>query len=198
MAAQAGVKDTRRMNTDWHECRRALAEAQERVLKRLHLGNPAETLRSAELGLYLTDYPESWFCSPQNIAEIQNLIAARRQLVQGQTFPASGRILCAFYGWDTQMGEGNPASAGVIDDAYLPPWDTWFAVFPLAYDNGEGRVLLAWIPADLTEAVQEAIEIAATQPIHWMDEAFLVVSGTDAVFIQQLESELQLDRELKN
>lgn len=59
MAAQAEVKDTRRMTTDWHECRRALAEAQARVLKRLHLGNPAETLRSAELGLYLTDYPES-------------------------------------------------------------------------------------------------------------------------------------------
>lgn len=180
------------MTTDWNEHRRTLAEAQAWVLARLPLGNPAVALRSSELGAQLTEYPNQWFHRPQNGLEIEKLIALRRQLLQGQEAEslAKGRILCAFAGWDTQMGEGVSASDGVIDDAYLPPWDCWFAVFQLAEYGGTGQVLLAWIPDELVANVQNAMEVAATEPIHWLDEAFMAVSGTDQALMTQLNKEL--------
>lgn len=163
------------MTPDWTQHLRALAEAQTWATIRLDIAKPAESLRSTELGACLTDYPDGWFYNPQNLQEIPNLILKRRELlaeiVAFAQAPA-GRILCAFYGWDTQMGEGVAVSDGVIDDTYLPPWDTWFAVFPLAEVNStEQYVLLAWIPDMLMHLVQEAMEVAATQPIAWLSDA---------------------------
>lgn len=75
-----------------------------------------------------------------------------------------GRILCVVGDQDAAMGEGTVESNGVIDDAYLPPWDTWFA----CVQAGDHRLLLAWIPASLVNAVQAAIQVAATEPIAWL------------------------------
>lgn len=180
------------MAIDWDIHRRALAEAKAWVTPRLPLGEPAANLRSVELGAHLTEYPYGWFHETQNGVEIEKLIAVRHQLMHGPKAESSpqGRILCAFAGWDTQMGEGVPASDGVIDDAYLPPWDTWFAVFPLAEYGGRGQVLLAWVPDELVAHVVSAMEVAATEPIHWLDEASLAVSGEDREFIALLDREL--------
>jgi hypothetical protein len=77
----------------------------------------------------------------------------------------AGRILSALAGLDTAMGEGAAESRGVIDECYLPPWDAWFACLRPA----SHRLLLAWIPAELEPDVQAAIDIAATDPIAWLD-----------------------------
>ncbi|WP_189008519.1 hypothetical protein [Deinococcus roseus] len=71
------------------------------------------------------------------------------------------------------MGEGASASKGVIDDNYLPPWDTWFAFLS---QLPEARLLLAWIPEALSEWVQGAIEVGANHPIEWLD---VVVTAED-------------------
>lgn len=161
------------MSTPYAAHRRALAEAQAWVMGRLRLGNPAQVLRSEELGACLSGYPEYWFWTETNIAEIAELIRQRHELVSLPNLERkySGRILCCFYGRDTHMGEGEPASEGIIDYAYLPPWDTWFAVLD---DLTETHILLAWIPEQLTELVENAISASATESISWLDE---VVSG---------------------
>lgn len=134
---------------------------------------PATSLRSEELGQELSDYPNTWFCSKTNIYDIQALLARRQEILntrEGSEKSKAGRILCAFYGWDTAMGEGTPASKAVIDDAYLPPWDTWFAVLPLVREGSDAEyVLLAWIPSELETLVQDAINVGATEPIEWLD-----------------------------
>ena len=63
------------------------------------------------------------------------------------------------------MGEGAVESRGVIDECYLPPWDAWFACLRSAWQP----ILLAWIPAELEADVQAAIDVAATEPIAWLD-----------------------------
>jgi len=124
----------------------------------------------------LKDYPEAWLCNPLYAEQVENLMLTRRQR-EVQRLPGtdnSGRILVVLNGLDTGMGEGTPASNGVIDDAYLPPWDTWFAL--IVYSEHKNHpyspesILLAWIPAELTSVVQCAIEVAASQPIRWLDE----------------------------
>lgn len=83
-----------------------------------------------------------------------------------------GRILFVLANSDTAMGEGVPASDGIVDDAYLPPWDTWFAVLDLdpATEFSVPHILLAWIPKPLEAQVQAAIDVSATQPIGWLTE----------------------------
>ncbi|MFC5599180.1 hypothetical protein [Deinococcus cellulosilyticus] len=79
-----------------------------------------------------------------------------------------GRILCVGEETDTAMGEGVPASDGLIDNNYLPPWDSWFAY--LAGNEPSSGILLAWIPEPLEHKVQAALEVAATQPLIWLDQ----------------------------
>lgn len=136
-------------------------------------------MRSEELGKHLRGYPEFYWWEESDIAETIELFQRRRLLLQDlklEPLPKrQGRILCYMLDWDTSMGEGVPASDGIIDDAYLPPWDTWFGVVKLINKPSDDTALLAWIPDQLTEPVQCAIELAATQPIGWLDE---VMAGT--------------------
>ncbi len=72
------------------------------------------------------------------------------------------------------MGEGTPVSGGVIDDAYLPPWDCWFALLSLdpVIEFSTPYLLLAWIPTELVPAVQSAIDVAASEPLAWLSDHF--------------------------
>ncbi len=90
---------------------------------------------------------------------------------------APGRILCVVGDLDTAMGEGTIESNGIIDDTYLPPWDTWFA----CVHTGDHTLLLAWIPAPLVDGVQAAIYAAATEPIAWLVGPHPRVSAWQAV-----------------
>lgn len=73
-------------------------------------------------------YPGDWMYCALDCGEVGALIDRRRSLLADPT-PTSdaGRILCVVGDLDTAMGEGTVESNGIIDDAYLPPWDTWFA-----------------------------------------------------------------------
>lgn len=105
-------------------------------------------------------------------SEVRAVIEGRRTVLGPIAQPFSrGRILCVLSQTGTQMTEGVPASDGVIDESYLPPWDGWFAVLTL---HSESHLLLAWIPQALVENVQSAVEIAATTttPTTWLDEDF--------------------------
>lgn len=118
--------------------------------------------------LQLNGVYESWCCWDWDVQDIENLIQKRHELLPEHTPPlTNGRILCVGEDLDTFMGEGVPASYGVIDEYYMPPWDTWFAC--LQDPEGKEKVLLAWIPHPLIELVQSALEIAATQPLMWLD-----------------------------
>ncbi|MFC4637703.1 hypothetical protein [Deinococcus hohokamensis] len=64
------------------------------------------------------------------------------------------------------MGEGEPASQGVIDEIYLPPWDTWFALLSLEGSS----LLLAWIPQVFEPMVEDARLVGATEPLAWLDD----------------------------
>jgi len=99
---------------------------------------------------------------------IDQLIAKRAKLL-GDTaqedIAPPGRILAVLQDADTYMGEGEPASQGVIDEIYMPPWDTWFAYLPL----GRTGVLLAWIPSLFEPLVEGARVVAASEPLAWLD-----------------------------
>lgn len=190
------------MHSDWQAHRQALAEAQVWVMSRLHLGLPAEVLRSPELGTELLDYPDDWLYTQIRSDQVGALIQKRRRLLTKPLKPlqVKGRILCALDESDTAMGEGVPASGGVIDDTYLPAWDMWFAVLQLTAQAYESRpekhqLLLAWIPDELVLDVQAAIEVAATEPIIWLDNAvkgsWHVTLPTDLDLLRTAQRELQ-------
>jgi hypothetical protein len=162
------------MNHDWQAHRQALTEARLWVAQHFDPIHPATSLRSKELGQCLPDYPEEWLYGVFHPQQINDLIEQRRQLLAEAGAAASlrkGRILVVLSDSDTAMGEGTPASKGVIDDAYLPPWDTWFALLPLRQGSYRESVLLAWIPSVLETLVQNAIDVAASQHIEWLDAA---------------------------
>lgn len=113
-------------------------------------------------------YPDLWDSGPMSSKEIEILIQKRKALLAPTTETTSaGRILCVGEYVDTLLGEGETASNGLIDNWYMPPWDCWFAYLP-GEKPGEG-VLLAWIPDPLIEKVENAIEVAATAPLMWLD-----------------------------
>ncbi|MFC6592334.1 hypothetical protein ACFP81_10240 [Deinococcus lacus] len=149
-----------------HRC--ALAEAQAWVTQRLPLGSPADTLRSRELGECLTGYPSEWTFGELKVDEVERLILKRAALLQSSPTPLlkAGRILCSLLARDTGMGEGAPASQGIVDDTYLPPWDTWVATVQTADD----LALLSWIPDELSPPIQSAIDISAHCCLDWLDE----------------------------
>ncbi len=157
------------MPEDWKAHRQALVEAQAWCALRLDVAAPATSLRSA--ALRPVSYPDHWEYGTMVPGEVMDVIE-RRRTVLGPIAepPSSGRILCILDQTDTQMTEGVPASDGVIDESYLPPWDGWFAMLPLHSENH--LLLLAWIPAPLAERVQQAAEVSATTTITWLDEGF--------------------------
>lgn len=147
----------------WPDHLRALAEARSWCAARLDVARPAASLRSA--ALRPAGYPDEWLYGEIRPAGVDVLVATRRRLLPPEpTGTGEGRILCALGGLDTAMGEGAAESRGVIDECYLPPWDTWFACL----QAGGQRLLLAWIPAALEPGVQAAIAVAATDPIAWL------------------------------
>ena len=161
------------MQGDWNAHRQALAEAQAWCALKLDAAQPATSLRSE--ALRPAGYPEEWMYTVFHPDTFETVIQARRRLLLTHiTSRHSGRILCVFGDSDTAMGEGNPVSDGVIDDAYLPPWDTWFALLTLdpKIEFSTPHLLLAWIPLELTHKVQRAIDVAASEPLAWLSDSF--------------------------
>jgi hypothetical protein len=149
---------------DWPEHRRALTEARNWCSQRLDLSHPADSLRSP--ALRPAGYPDQWLYGEIFAERVDALVADRRQMLPSPLpTGGAGRILCALAGLDTAMGEGAAESRAVIDECYLPPWDGWLACLRSA----SHRLLLAWIPAELEPDVQAAIDVAATDPIAWLD-----------------------------
>jgi hypothetical protein len=152
------------MTDAWRPHARALAEARVWCAAHHDPTRPAATLRTPALAP--PGYPQDWLYGAMFPDRIDALIVRRRFLLGDTTTAtaAPGRILCILGDEDLAMGEGTALSRGVIDDAYFPPWDTWFACLPRA----RSALLLAWIPADLERDVQAAIDVAATEPIAWL------------------------------
>jgi hypothetical protein len=161
------------MPEDWNAHRQALTETQAWCALKLDIAEPATSLRDA--ALEPADYPEAWLYGVFHPDIFETVIQARRQLLLTHpTSRYSGRILCVFGGSDTAMGEGNPVSDGVIDAAFLPPWDTWFALLTLdpKIEFSTLHLLLAWIPLELTHKVQRAIDVSASQALAWLSDRF--------------------------
>jgi len=163
------------MPEDWNAHRQALAEAQTWCALKLDVAHPATSLWSAALEPH--SYPEEWLYGVFHPAMFEAVIQTRRQLLSTHTSSHSrysGRILCVFGNSDTAMGEGTLVSGGVIDDAYLPPWDCWLALLTLdpEIEFSTPHLLLAWIPLELTHKVQGAIDVAASQPLAWLSDSF--------------------------
>ncbi|MFB9992087.1 hypothetical protein ACFFLM_08950 [Deinococcus oregonensis] len=151
----------------WEVVIKVLSETQQWCQGRVDLNAPAQCLRSPELRPHA--YPDEWYYTqlyPQRIADLIRQRQGLLEMSSPSTELSGGRILCMLHYGDTAMGEGEPASQGFIDDAYFPPWDTWFAYLA---DVQSGGVLLAWIPAEFELLVEDAIAVAATEPICWLD-----------------------------
>ncbi|AFZ69352.1 hypothetical protein Deipe_3943 (plasmid) [Deinococcus peraridilitoris DSM 19664] len=111
------------------------------------------TLRAPELRP--PESPEAWRYGELHPEWIAGLVKRRAALLARQQVPFDllpGRILGVLSHADMDIGEGAPASNGVIDNIYLPPWDTWFAF--VSFDTT--GMLLAWIPAPLEALVESA------------------------------------------
>ena len=160
------------MPEDWNAHRQALAEAQTWCALKLDVTEPATSLRSAKIRP--AEYLEEWLYGVFHPAMFEAVIQTRRQLLSTHTSSKhNGRILCVFGDSDTAMGEGTLVSGGVIDDAYLPPWDCWFALLTLdpEIEFSTPHLLLAWIPLELTHKVRRAIDVAASQPLAWLSDS---------------------------
>jgi hypothetical protein len=145
----------------------ALNETQRWCRDRVDLDVPAQCLRSPELRP--PAYPDEWYCTQLYPQRIADLIHQRRELLKASLPPAElprGRVLCLPHEGDTAGGEGELASQGFIDNAFFPPWDTWFAYLPDAHSGG---ILLAWIPSEFEMLVEGAMAVAMTAPIGWLD-----------------------------
>lgn len=146
--------------------RTLLAQTQAWVTRRVDPSNPEHCLRTETLRP--ESYPTPWVTGEHLSSWAESVAERRAQLLIGAENVGAhrgGRILCVLQEADTLMGEGVPASRGVIDDYYLPPWDTWVAFLPF---DPQG-VLLAWIPSELVKDVEQARLVAATEPIAWLD-----------------------------
>jgi hypothetical protein len=142
---------------------RALEEARRWCSVRVDARWPSSSLRSPLLRP--TGYPDEWMYGELFADRVGMLIARRRErIADATTGEGDGAIACVLGRLDTAMGEGRVESRGVIDDCYLPPWDTWFACVEL----GEQSLLLAWIPSVFAADVQAAIDVAATDPLAWL------------------------------
>lgn len=151
------------MQHGWHPHVRALADARAWCAHHLDPTRPAESLRTP--ALRPTGYPEAWMYGELHREHVAALVDRRRFLHADPAIATPpGQILCVLADLDLAMGEGTVESNGVIDDTYLPPWDTWFACI----HTGDRALLLAWIPAPLIDAVDAAIAVAATDPIAWL------------------------------
>jgi hypothetical protein len=163
------------MPEDWKAHRQALAEAQAWCALKLDVAEPATSLRSTELKP--DGYPSEWEYGVFNLQATNKVVQRRRQILltsAASSAQVRGQILCVFGNSDLYMGEGDLPSGGVIDEIYLPPWDSWFALITLdpAIEFNIPSLLLAWIPAELVQAVQNAIEVAATEPLAWLSDRF--------------------------
>lgn len=145
----------------------ALQQSQAWCGPRVDPQRPTDCLRSA--ALRPPNYPDFWTYGDLYPNLIQDLVTRRQALLALNPLASNhqpGRILAVLQNADTSMGEGTPASGGFIDDVYLPPWDTWFAYLPLTTG-----MLLAWIPEVFEAAVERAQEVAATEPLAWLNVA---------------------------
>lgn len=161
--------------TSWERHRASLHLTRQWCANHANVADPAGCLRSA--AWRPPEYPDGWMCTalplvwPEEVIERRDALA--QSLAEQGLTPVplpEGRILC-FLDTDTGMTEGVPASAGFIDDAYLPPWDTWFACIRGVSPD---TLLLAWIPSEFGELVQGAIDVSASESIRWLDEAVVL------------------------
>lgn len=146
----------------WVEFARALEETRRWCSVRADERWPASSLRSPSLRP--AGYPDEWMYGELFVDRVDALIALRRAQATVDTVAGDGAIACVLGRLDTAMGEGRVESRGVVDDCYLPPWDTWFACL----DVGERCLLFAWIPSVFAIDVQRAIDVAATDPLAWL------------------------------
>lgn len=73
-----------------------------------------------------------------------------------------GRLVAFQPAFTTVDGTSPPETGGFFDDSDTPPWDTW-----VAYHAGQ---LVAWVPANVVSAVDQAIAVNATECILWLGD----------------------------
>lgn len=163
------MSDQDKIDFDGASLARVLKETQAWCTAYLDLNNPGGSLRSESLRP--EGYPEDWYCGEVHVLRVQKLVVRRRELQQSKPMaagPVHGRILVILSSSDTGCAEGIEPSDGVIDINYLPPWDTWFGC---VFTESHELLLLAWIPEGLVERVQKAMDVSATEPLLWLEDA---------------------------
>lgn len=166
----------------WPELQTRLAEAKRWCQLKVDPSDPVHCLRTPALSPAGSTALESEHPLPKEAVEV--LVSKRRELldpVEGETPPEEiqDRILLVFLDQDTGCGEGLLASDGVIDAAFLPPWDTWLAWIPIPYRE---PVLLSWIPSPLLMQVQKAMNVSASQCLCWLED--VGPAGTNPTLLQ--------------
>lgn len=110
------------------------------------------------------------------ISEAVERISSIRATALGPQPPAlpgdvQGRLLVTEI--DGSFGDSPSAiiTNGIIDEDDLPPWDTWLRAYSEELDSGINFVvLLSWIPQELVEAVDKAVQEDPTECVQWASE----------------------------
>ena len=112
--------------------------------------------------------------SPELISRFQRL-ADERARIAG---PATTNSAPEFYrqqsllvvNWQQSLFDGAvvPETRGVLDEDYLPAWDTWLSIVGIDAEYGT-HGLLCWIPECLAESIDFAIRIDPACCMAWCD-----------------------------
>ncbi len=148
-----------------------LRETVEFCLPRVRVDDPIWCLRSTELTPPGYEDRE-WIDRPPGLEPktVQAVIDKRKLALAdpGRTVEAGqlhgGRLLLSAHEASNDNGLTASISGYYFDDSDVPPWDTWICVLP-----GDDSLLVAWVPSEFQEIVQESIANECIGMLAWAD-----------------------------
>lgn len=94
----------------------------------------------------------------------------RRGIMLEEGFAPAGRALVSVLSVCGFDGLGMDVSNGFIDIRNLPGWDTWLCGIELASRRPDWWAIVAWIPVQLIEVCQAAIDCNCEAGLYWSDD----------------------------
>lgn len=157
-----------------------LEEASHWCASKVDVKDPVRSLRSVEL---VPPEREDWPGRVDAVAKRRSVLVPQRG---ANTRAPDGRLLVFDPGQSLSDGAAEVETGGFFDEDNTPPWDTWVAYVtehpqrPDAWTRLDSY-LVCWIPAELLELVDRAIEVNPEGCLLWAD-------GANTPFLRRLLS----------
>jgi hypothetical protein len=154
-------------------------------------GDIAGCLRSPQLTPHADRIHAAWFGDPRSQRTVGSgltlgdsfsaLVSDRRALVARRPRPSAAALdleltrprALLLTRWELSLHDGaaEVASRGFIDDANVPPCDTWLDLLTLPGATGPDRCLLSWVPSWASDGVDQGVYVVPEGCLTWAEFA---------------------------